>query len=354
MALEHAIQTRLKSMLERWQTQRTIGYPQLQPGPTNRISDVHGVKVGHVTLNEGDIQTGVSAIVPNDDNLFVKPLRAGAAVLNGFAKPIGLTQLDELGILQTPIVLSNTFSVGRLYTGVVRYSISQNPEVGRELATVNPLVLECNDGFLNDQQAFALTESMAVDAITSAQSDFARGSVGAGRGMSCFGLKGGIGTSSRYIPELDATLGVLVLANFGRLQALHLEGLAIGEWVETALTEVAAQRDAGSIIIVMATDAPLSSRQLRRVAKRSGAGLGRLGSYWGHGSGDIAVAFSTAHEAAHDLDDSHLEELLCAAAEGCEFAVLDALLQARPVTGFRNHTRMALSDVLDYLATTIV
>lgn len=339
MAHDQHHQIRLKCLLERWQTQRTVGYPQLQPGPTNRISDVPGVKVGHITLNEGDIQTGVSAIVPNDDDLFLKPLRAGAAVLNGFAKPIGLTQLDELGILQTPIVLGSTFSVGRLYTGVVRYSISQNPEVGRDMATVNPLVLECNDGFLNDQQAFALTESMAIDAITRAKSDFARGSIGAGRGMSCFGLKGGIGTCSRYIAQLDATLGVLVLANFGRLQALRLDGLAIGEWVETALGEIAAQRDAGSIIIIMATDAPLSSRQLKRVAKRSGAGLGRLGSYWGHGSGDISVAFSTARDVANDLDDSHLEELLCAAAEGCEFAVLDALLQASSVTGFRNHTR---------------
>lgn len=354
MAHDPYIQTRLKCLLERWQTQRMVGYPQLQLGPTNRISDVRGVKVGHITLNEGDIQTGVSAIVPSDDNLFINPLRAGAAVLNGFAKPIGLTQLDELGILQTPILLGNTFSVGRLFTAAVQYTVSQNPEAGREMATVNPLVLECNDGFLNDQQAFAVTESMAIDAISSAKSDFERGSVGAGRGMSCFGLKGGIGTSSRYIPQLDATLGVLVLANFGRLQALRLDGLAIGPWVESALSEIAAQRDAGSIIIIMATDAPLSSRQLKRVAKRAGAGLGRLGSYWGHGSGDIGVAFSTASEAANDLDDSHLEELLCAAAEGCEFAVLDALIQASAVKGFRANSRSALSDVLDHLAATIL
>ncbi|MFM2486850.1 DmpA family aminopeptidase [Celerinatantimonas yamalensis] len=350
MTTEQWRSARLHNLLERWQCTRQIGCTQLVAGPTNSISDVAGVRVGHVTLAEGDVQTGVTAIVPNADNLFASPLCAGAAVLNGFAKPMGLTQLDELGILQTPIMLTNTFSVGRVYTGLVRYMLEQAPEAGREQATINPLVLECNDGYLNDQQAFAVSETMVHDALAAANTSFERGSVGAGRGMSCFGLKGGIGTSSRYIHQLDATLGVLVLANFGRLSALRLDGMALSEWIEPCLTQPTAQRDAGSIIIVMAIDAPLSARQLKRIAKRAGAGLGRLGSYWGHGSGDIALAFSTASQPCHDVDDSHIEELLCASAEGCEFAVLDALLQATPVQGFRGHSRSTLSDVLDKLA----
>ncbi|MCW2484223.1 P1 family peptidase, partial [Candidatus Symbiopectobacterium sp. NZEC135] len=170
-------------------------------------------------------------------------------------------------------------------TTLVPDAIAKNPELGRSLPTVNPLALECNDGWLNDIQALSVTEAIAQAALRKADTHFARGSVGAGRGMSCFGLKGGIGTASRLIPKLNATLGVLVLANFGTLASLTLDGLHIGPFIEPLLPELAPQRDAGSIIIIMATDAPLDARQLGRIAKRAGAGLGRLGSYWGHGSG---------------------------------------------------------------------
>lgn len=336
-------------LLQRWRTERQLGQPRSACGATNRISDVPGVRVGHHTLADGERQTGVTAIVPPGDNLFLKPLPCGAAVFNGFAKPVGLVQIEELGVLQTPILLSNTLAVGTLFTTLVRDAISRNPELGRSLPTVNPLALECNDGWLNDIQALAVTEAMVQDALDSAQADFARGSVGAGRGMSCFSLKGGIGSASRLIPSLNATLGVLVLANFGALNAFTLDGVRMGDMIGPLLPELAPQRDAGSIIIIMATDAPLDARQLKRIAKRAGAGLGRLGSYWGHGSGDIAVAFSTQTQ-PNPPEDAALEPLLAAAADATEHAVLDALLSAEAVTGFRGHHRPSLTQVLDELA----
>ncbi|WP_315708795.1 P1 family peptidase [Brenneria uluponensis] len=341
-------QARLAPLLRRWRDERRLGSPRGISGPGNSISDVAGVRVGHVTLADGGIQTGVTAIVPSGDNLFLQPLPCGAAVLNGFAKPVGLIQIEELGQLQTPILLGNTLSVGTLFTTLVRDAIHKNSELGRELPTVNPLALECNDGWLNDIQALAVTESMAQSALNNAAATFARGSVGAGRGMSCFGLKGGIGTASRLIPDLDATLGVLVLANFGTLSALTLDGVQAGDVIAPLLPALTPQRDAGSIIIIMATDAPLDARQLSRIAKRAGAGLGRLGSYWGHGSGDIAVAFST-RSIPQPPDDARLEPLLSAAADATEHAVLDAMLQAEAVTGFRGHYRPTLTQVLDRL-----
>ena len=337
-------------LLKRWRDRRQLGQPRSACGPTNRISDVAGVRVGHYTLNEGEKQTGVTAIVLPGGNLFLTPLPCGVEVLNGFAKPIGLVQIEELGVLQTPILLSNTLAVGTLFTTLVRDAISRNPELGRTLPTVNPLVLECNDGWLNDIQALAITEAMAQEALQTASADFARGSVGAGRGMSCFSLKGGIGTASRVIPSLNATLGVLVLANFGALEALTLDGVRAGEMIAPLLAGETPQLDAGSVIIIMATDAPLDARQLKRIAKRAGAGLGRLGSYWGHGSGDIAVAFST-QPLPHPPQDDTLEPLLAAAADATEQAVLDALLSAEAVTGFRGHHRPSLTQILDRLTT---
>lgn len=345
MDFQHVQRTLL---LERWRETRQLGQPRSACGATNRISDVVGVRVGHSTLSAGETQTGVTAIVPPGDNLFLTPLPCGAEVLNGFAKPVGLVQIEELGVLQTPILLSNTLAVGTLFTTLVRDAIRRNPELGRTLPTVNPLALECNDGWLNDIQALAVSEAMAQTALQTASADFARGSVGAGRGMSCFSLKGGIGTASRLIPSLSATLGVLVLANFGALEALTLDGVRAGEMIAPLLPGHTPQRDAGSVIIIMATDAPLEARQLKRLAKRAGAGLGRLGSHWGHGSGDIAVAFST-QPLPQPPQEERLEPLLAAAADATEQAVLDALLSAEAVTGFRGHHRPSLTQILDRL-----
>ena len=183
--------------------------------------------------------------------------------------------------MQTPILLSNTFAVGTLFNAMVRRSCLRYPQIGRGSATINPLVLECNDGYLNDIQAMAVREEHVFSALDNHSTRFARGSVGAGRGMSSFGLKGGIGTASRYCPGLGTMLGVLVLANFGTLDSLTLSGVRVGPALGKLLADPPPQVDAGSVIIIIACDRALDSRQLNRIARRAGAGLGRVGSHWG-------------------------------------------------------------------------
>ena len=342
-------QQALAALLQRWRTTRQIFRPRFPCGATNAITDVTGVTVGHSTLAAGDVQTGVTAIVPPGDNLYQQPLPCGVAVLNGFAKPMGLIQVMELGQLQTPVLLSNTFATGALFNAMIKRSCHQFPQIGRPDATINPVILECNDFWLNDIQAMAVSEDDALTALDGATNTFTRGSVGAGRGMSSFGLKGGIGTASRWCEELNATLGVLVLANFGKLSELTLDGVRAGDAIAEVLPNIAPQVDAGSVIIILACDRYLDSRQLGSIAKRAGAGLGRLGSYWGHGSGDIALAFSTQRDGV-TLTDDKLEPLLALAADATEHAVIDAMLSAETVCGFDGHFRLGLSEVLDSLA----
>jgi D-aminopeptidase len=205
---------------------RDLGFAcdSLPTGVRNSIADVPGVRVGHTTLLAGDVRTGVTAILPHDGDLFRDKVVAAAVVLNGFGKSTGLVQMNELGTLETPILLTNTFAVGTCVDALIRRAVAENPGIGRQTSTVNPVVLECNDGYLNDIQVMAVTEGNAIAAIEAARGDFAVGAVGAGTGMSCFGLKGGIGSSSRRI-LLDGDayhLGVLVLANFGRAGDLRL------------------------------------------------------------------------------------------------------------------------------------
>ncbi|QPS88553.1 P1 family peptidase [Serratia plymuthica] len=338
----------LDNLLSYWRRHRRLPGARYLPGPTDSLCDVSGVSVGHHTLDSGECQTGVTAIMPPGD-LFNQPLPCGSAVLNGFAKPLGLVQLNELGVLQTPILLSNTFAVGTLFNAMIRRSCRRYPQIGRDSATINPVVLECNDGYLNDIQAMPVREEHVFSALDNHGIGFARGSVGAGRGMSSFGLKGGIGTASRYCPGLGATLGVLVLANFGTLESLTLSGVCVGPALAAQLAEPPPQVEAGSVIIIIACDRVLDSRQLSRIAKRAGAGLGRVGSHWGHGSGDIALAFSTRLQGTA-LPDERLEPLFAAAADATEYAVLDALLSAEGVSGFHQHSRVALGPLLDRLA----
>ncbi|MDP8920579.1 MAG: P1 family peptidase, partial [Pseudomonadota bacterium] len=250
----------------------------LPAGALNSIADVPGVRVGHRTLVHGSIRTGVTAVVPHGGNLYREKPVAAVHVLNGFGKSAGLVQVEELGTIETPILLTNTLSVGTCCTALVRHTVEHNPDIGRETATVNPLVFECNDGYLNDIQALAVTEDDARAALAEASSRVEVGAIGAGCGMSTFGFKGGIGTASRQL-NMDGKsfhLGVLVLSNFGRSGDLRLPD---GRMEAPAV----AQRDQdpaekGSIIIVAATDIPLSDRQLKRVIRRSGVGLARLGS----------------------------------------------------------------------------
>ena len=325
---------------------------KLPPGEHNSIADVPGVTVGHTTVVEGDVRTGVTAILPHRGNLFRDKVVAAGVVLNGFGKSTGLMQVNELGTLETPILLTNTFAVGTCANSLIRRAIAADPEIGRQTATVNPVVLECNDGYLNDIQAMAVTEAHATAAIEVASEEFAVGAIGAGTGMSCFGLKGGIGSASRRL-RLDGEsyhLGVLVLANFGRAGDLRLPD---GRRLDRTSPRAA---EAGSCIIVIGTDVPLEHRQLMRVARRAGVGLAWCGSFWGNGSGDIAVAFTTANKVPHDaeqdllehrvLAEARIDRLFQAAAEGTQEAVLDALVSAQTMVGRQGHRRVGIAEVL--------
>ncbi|SEK49965.1 L-aminopeptidase DmpA. Serine peptidase. MEROPS family S58 [Variovorax sp. YR750] len=350
----------------------------LLQGERNAITDVAGVTVGHRTLADGPVQTGVTVIRPHAGDPFQDKVPAAAVVLNGFGKSVGLLQVEELGVLETPIALTNTFSVGTVAAAQIRRCVADNPETGRTLPTVNPLVFECNDGFLNDIQRMAVSEADYLQALADAGADFEQGSVGAGRGMSSFQLKGGIGSASRRVSARNDgtsgglggsknvgtgglhTVGALVLANYGRQPQLLLAGHAVGERLAALQAErslpAVNEAEKGSIIIVLATDAPLDARQLRRLALRAGAGLARTGSVFGHGSGDIVLAFSTAYTVPGSVDrpmpavamlhDGLLDGLFQAAADSTEQAIIHALWRATPVIGRDGNHRAALGDVL--------
>jgi D-aminopeptidase len=339
----------------------------LPAGAGNAITDVDGVTVGHATLAQGPAQTGVTVVLPHAGDLYRDRVPAAAVVINGFGKSIGLLQVEELGVLETPITLTNTFSVAAMATAQIRQCLRANPEVGRSQATVNPLVFECNDGFLNAIQNMALTEQHYLQALGAAGRHVAEGSVGAGRGMSCFGAKGGIGTASRRAGRF--TLGALVLANFGRPSQLLWGGHALGPLLAQRLAAAGTPQrmpateppepEKGSIIMLLATDAPLDARQLRRLALRAGAGLARSGSVFGHGSGDIAVAFSTAYTVPQDpqrpmprpalMHDALMDGLFQAAADSTEQAIVHALWHAETVTGRDGQTRHALAELIPEL-----
>ncbi|MBO9536036.1 P1 family peptidase [Herbaspirillum sp.] len=330
---------------------------RLAAGPRNCITDVEGVRVGHCTLDDGPVQTGVTVVSPHGGNLFTHKLPAAAAVINGFGKSVGLVQVEELGTLETPIALTNTFAVGAIVTAQVRHALQANPEIGRSLPTVNPLVMECFDGYLNDMHAFAVQESHFRQALDALSTEVPQGAVGAGRGMSCFEMKGGIGSASRQV-EVGAggnrfTVGALVLANFGKLPELILDGRPVGRALAAdAVSDTSPEK--GSIIMVIATDAPLDARQLKRLAVRAGAGLARTGSAYGHGSGDIALAFSTAQQIEAGsaclnmalLQDHLLDPLFHAAADSVEQAIVNALFAAQTVRGRDGRVRECLRERL--------
>ena len=334
----------------------------LPAGALGTITDVPGVTVGHCTLADGPIQTGVTVVRAHPDDPYRHKVPAAASVINGFGKSIGLVQVEELGVLETPIALTNTFGVAAVAQAQIRAAIASNPQIGREWPTVNPLVFECNDGYLNDIQALAIEESHYAQAFDTAAVEFERGSVGAGRGMSCFDLKGGIGSASRVanVAGKDFTVGALVLANFGRLPMLTIDGMPLGrELHRRKQSATTAKPEQGSIIMIVATDAPLDSRQLKRLSMRAAAGLARTGSVYGHGSGDIALAFSTAWTVPHEgdfvatpplLSDARLDPLFQACADSVEQAILDALCLATSVTGRDAHTRLSLREAAPNLA----
>lgn len=330
----------------------------MQPGLRNTICDVAGVLVGHKTVVSKDICTGFTALLPHPGDMFREKLIAGVEVINGFGKSAGLVQLDELGTLETPVLLTNTFGVGIGIDALVKRAIAANPEIGRSTGTVNPVVMECNDGYLNDIQAMILTQADALDALEACTMEFEQGSAGAGAGMSAFGFKGGIGSASRKIPlnGQDHMLGTLVLTNFGRPGDLVLpEGLRPHP-KDLKQSSRLPSVERGSVIILIATDVPLESRQLKRIAKRAGAGLARLGAYYGNGSGDIALAFSTARRVPHFakgdfiacdiLVEDKIDVLFKAVAETTQEAVLNSMIASPTVRGFKGKRRESLRDWL--------
>lgn len=321
----------------------------LQTGLHNGITDVDGVHVGHVTLqekiNETDaICTGVTAILPHEGNLFTDKVRAASCVINGYGKTTGLVQVDELGLIESPIMLTNTFSIGPVLEGTLTYMLKQDETIGDTASSLNIVVGECNDSYLNTGRLQAVRPQHAIQAIEAAHTGpVEEGAVGAGKGMVCFEYKGGIGTASRLVGEdTTYTVGTLVLSNFGKRPEARF-----ADWDDEY---AGMDTPDGSIIMVIATDAPLSNRQLKRLAKRSAAGLGRLGSHYSQGSGDIAIAFSTAniYKSTADTAEEHItlmrddhqamNQLFQAVADTTEEAVLNALRQAETTHGRKNRT----------------
>jgi D-aminopeptidase len=322
-----------------------------QPGPLNAITDVAGVKVGHATLIEGrSIRTGVTAIVPHGGNVFQRKVPAAVFPANAFGKAAGFLQIQELGNLETPIVLTNTLCVGTAVQAVVDWTLRQPGN--EEVHSVNAVVGETNDGWLNDIRRCAIRDVDVERAIEGAEGGpVVEGSVGAGTGTSAFGWKGGIGTASRLLPESlgGFTVGALVQSNFGGV--LMIDGMRVGEALGRYSFRDQVAPEGGSCMIVLATDAPLSPRNLERLAARAVMGLARTGSFMANGSGDFVIAFSTRNELPFEeefatrtdelLYNNFVSPLFLATVEAVEEAVLNSLLRATTVTGYQGHTREA-------------
>jgi D-aminopeptidase len=326
-------------------------------GKNNAITDVSGVKVGHVTLIEGnDIRTGVTAIVPHEENIFQKKCPAAIYAGNGFGKLTGYTQVCELGNIETPIVLTNTLSVAQAVEGLVTYTITQK---GNEnVMSVNSIVGETNDGGLNDIRRRYVTSQHVVDAIAAAKDgSVAEGNVGAGTGTQCFGYKGGIGTSSRILPEAygNYTVGVLVQSNFGGI--LEIDGVQAGKKLGQYSFKDAVEKDNslnpdGSCMIVVITDAPVDARNLERMAKRAMLGLAKTGGIASNGSGDYVIALSVCKENLIDehtkyytpvlLHNDAMSALFEATIEATAEAIWNSLFAAKTMTGFNGKEVKAL------------
>ena len=323
----------------------TLPVGHMQHGPRNQITDVPGVKVGHCTVDTERCHTGVTVILPPVKNPFVEKQTAAAFVWNGFGKSQGLVQVEELGTLETPIALTNTLNVGKVHDALVSVMLEWCCRDGVTLHSVNPVVLECNDSSLSDIAQRPVGEKEVRAAIDAAAADFAEGDVGAGRGTTCYGMKGGIGSSSRMMQLGDETftMGVLVQSNYG----------SSADFQYTELPAGLAECDKGSIIMVIATDLPLSHRQLKRVIKRASVGMARLGSYVGHGSGEIMLGFTTApriKQGAFSTMRLLAEELMNvpfrAVGECCEEAILKSMLCAQPAKTLEGEDVPSLRQVL--------
>jgi D-aminopeptidase len=335
-----------------------------QPGRINAITDVKGVKVGHVTLNYGSgklisgvgpVRTGVTAILPSD-NLYYDRMVSGAFVLNGAGEVAGITQITEWGLLETPILLTHSLAVGLVADATTRWMVEHHPGIGDFEDVVLPVVGECDDSFLNDAAGRHVTAEHVFKAIGIAtDGPVAEGSVGAGTGMITCDFKSGIGTASRRVVDegVPYTIGILVLSNFGRISDLRIDGVPVGAILEPDYAELDKRRaNYGSIIVVLATDAPLLPNQLTRLCKRAALGIGRCGSYAAHNSGEIVVGFSTANKIPRKsrrmmirmkaLLDERLSSMYEATVEATEEAIVNSLCMAEPMWGVNDHFAPAL------------
>lgn len=316
----------------------------MKTGNRNQITDVAGVKVGHITLKEDRnedhiIRTGITAILPHQGNPFLEKVPAASFVLNGYGKTAGLIQVEELGVIESPIMLTSTFHVGDVLQGTLEYMMNLTPEIGDTTSSLNIVVGECNDSYLHSVRSNAITKNLAGEAIQRASETVEEGAVGAGTGMMCYGYKGGVGTASRITEDEGFIVGVLVLSNFGKRNELQLTRYKAPDFDESEVPD-------GSIMMIVATDAPLSSIQLKRLAKRATFGLARTGSHIHHGSGDIVIAFSNRYTIPHfesspyhhppkHVRDDHpvMNQLFQGAIEATEEAILNSLTMSQTTTG---------------------
>lgn len=343
----------------------------LPTGINNAITDVPGVHVGHTTIVSGSgalkegigpVRTGVTAVVPHRGSLFREKVAAGVCTINGFGKATGFEQIRTRGVIETPILLTNTLNVARVADALVAYMLRDEPDIGVRTGTVNPVVTECNDGFLNDLRGRHVHQEHVWNALDSASGGAVEeGSIGAGTGTACFQFKGGIGTASRLILDGRFTVGALVQSNYGSRAEMMIYGVPLGQHL---LESYLPEPGAGSIIMVLATDAPLDSRQLTRLAMRAAFALGRTGTVGHDGSGDFAIAFSTAnrwqHVPAEALETvtritesaAVMDECFRAVVESVEEAIWNSVVAAQTVTGRDGNTLHALphDDLRRWLA----
>jgi D-aminopeptidase len=335
-------------------------------GPLNSITDVPGVRVGHATIIEGSgrrkpgngpVRTGVTVVLPNDD-IFNRKLPAGSFILSGAGELAGLAQVEEWGIIETPIALTNTLGVGRVSDSVIKWMAQRYPDIRDLQEVIIPVVGECDDSFLNDTVGQHVKAQHVFDAFQAASAHLPdEGAVGAGTGMICCDFKGGIGTASRQVAIGDRTyrLGVLVVSNFGIMEHLRVDGYPVGRVLAEVQGRYARRvNNYGSIIVVLATDLPLTAMQISRVCRRAALGIGRVGSYGAHSSGEIVVGFSTANEMPHRpvlpvvkteyLLDVFLDPAYRAAIEATEEAILNSLTKAVSMDG-TNGNRVPAIDL---------
>ena len=341
-----------------------VSIGRFETGTRNAITDVAGVRVGHVTLHEGEgalhagvgpIRTGVTAVIPVDGDVFLDRVFAGCYVLNGAGEVMGLLQVNEWGLCETPILLTNTLCVGRVADATISWMWRKHPGIGRDLDVVIPVVAECDDAYLNDSMGRHVTEAHVWAALDGASGgDVQEGCVGAGRGMQTFDFAGGIGTSSRVleIAGKQTTVGALVLSNFGSREHLRVDGVPVGRLLTERFAHVERRPAAGSIVVLIATDSALLPRQLSRLACRGSLALGRLGGVAAHNSGEFIFAWSTTNHVPRErmarvhmveiVLDTELDALYEATVDVVEEAVLNALCAGIPMTGQGGHTVAAL------------